>query len=115
MRMALQDRRRLFREGLCILLDAEPDIDVVAAVATPSELMDACDREQPHVAVLQADGHPADAARQATALRRRHRRLRIVGVYSSMERHHASEITRAGVDVLIAAGGGVEPLLHAVR
>src|SRR3954470_4142907 len=115
MRMALQDRRRLFREGLCMLLDAEADIEVVAAVSTTAELMEACDREQPHIAVIQADTHPGETARHATALRRRHRRLRIVGVYASMERHQATEITRAGVDVLVAAGGGVEPLLHAVR
>jgi DNA-binding CsgD family transcriptional regulator len=36
-------------------------------------------------------------------------------VYSNMERHHANEITRAGVDVLVASGGGIDPLLHAVR
>src|SRR3954452_18497875 len=115
MRMAIQDKRRLFREGLCMLLDAEHDIEVVAAVGTTSELMEACDREQPHAAVFQADGSAGEAARLVTALRRRHRRLRIIGVYSSMERQQATEITRAGVDVLVASGGGVEPLLHAVR
>src|SRR5690242_12707822 len=98
MRMAIQDRRRLFREGLCMLLDSQPDIEVVAAVSTVGELMDACDREQPNTVVFQAES-AGEAARNATALRRRHRRMRIVGVYASMERHHASEITRAGVDV----------------
>jgi len=115
MRMAIQDKRRLFREGLSILLEAEPDIDVVAAVSSVPELMEACDRDQPHAAVFQADGPPSDAARVGAALRRRHRRLRIVAVYSSMERSHANEITRAGVDVLVASAGGIDPLLHAVR
>jgi DNA-binding NarL/FixJ family response regulator len=115
MRLAIQDRRRLFREGLSLLLDGEPDIDVVAAAATPGDLIEAVDREHPHIALLQADGSTAETSRTAAALRRRHRRLRIVGVYTTMERHHATEITRAGVDILVAAGGGVDPLLHAVR
>jgi DNA-binding NarL/FixJ family response regulator len=115
MRMAIQDKRRLFREGLCILLESQPDLDLVAAVSSIPELLDACDRAEPHAVVFQADGAPADAARIGAALRRRHRRLRIIGVYSSMERHHASEITNAGVDVLVASAGGIDPLLHAVR
>jgi DNA-binding NarL/FixJ family response regulator len=113
--MAIQDKRRLFREGLSILLESQSDLELVAAVASIPELMAACDRERPHVVVFQADGAPHDAARVGAALRRRHHRMRIVGVYSSMERQHAGEITRAGVDVLVASAGGIDPLLHAVR
>ena len=115
MRMAIQDRRRLFREGLGLLLDGEPDIDVVATATTPAEMVEVVDRSDLHIALLQADGSTAETSRAASALRRRHRRLRIVGVYSTMERHHATEMTRCGVDVLVAAAGGIDPLLHAVR
>ena len=38
-----------------MLLDSQPDIEVVAAVSTVGELMDACDREQPNTVVFQAE------------------------------------------------------------
>src|SRR4051794_24562146 len=81
-RTAIQDRRRLFRDGLCMLLDSEEDVDVVGTAPTPADLLDLCDRERPQVALLQADA-AAETVRTVTTLRRRHRRLRLVGIYST--------------------------------
>src|SRR5690348_9714584 len=103
MRTAIQDRRRLFRDGLCMLLEAEPDIEVIGTAATSGELIDLCETQAPEVAILQADAGSGETVRVASALRRRHRRLRIVGIYSALERQQALDAVRAGVDALVAA------------
>ena len=53
---AIQDRRRLSREGLGLLFEAEPDIDVVGAVASPRDILELCETTAPQVLVFQADG-----------------------------------------------------------
>ena len=67
-----------------MLLDAEHDIDVVGTAATTGELLELCDREHPQVAILQADVGLADTVRTVSTLRRRHRRLRVVGIYNTI-------------------------------
>src|SRR4051812_669351 len=114
MRTAIQDRRRLFRDGLCMLLETEEDVAVVGTAATPADLLDLCDRERPQVAILQADA-AGETMRTVTTLRRRHRRLRLVGIYSTLERQQALEVVRAGIDVLVAASSGMAPVLEAGR
>ena len=69
-RTVVQDRRRLFRDGLTMLLQAEPDIDVMGAAATPSELLELCDIHRPGVVVVQADGAMTETVRTVTTLRR---------------------------------------------
>jgi DNA-binding NarL/FixJ family response regulator len=115
MRTAIQDRRRLFRDGLCMLLEAEPDIEVIGTAATSAELIDLCETQAPEVAILQADAAAGETVRVASALRRRHRRLRIVGIYSTLERQQALDAVRAGVDALVAASSGMGPVLEAIR
>jgi len=104
----------LFRDGLCMLLESEEDVDVVGTASTPADLLELCDRERPQVAILQADA-ATETVRTVTTLRRRHRRLRLVGIYSTLERQQALEVVRAGIDVLVAAASGVGPVLEAVR
>ena len=111
---AVQDRRRLSREGLCLLFEAEPDIQVVGAVAAPYELPELCDREEPHVVVFQADGLP-DTLDGLSAARDGHKETRMLGVYTSLERRQAEDLMEAGADVLLSANGGIVPIVEAIR
>jgi DNA-binding NarL/FixJ family response regulator len=55
LRVALQSRSRLVREGLTALLDAEEDLLVVATVATADEIVEAIDATSPDVVVVVDD------------------------------------------------------------
>src|SRR5437879_11069559 len=83
-RLAVQERRRLFREGLAMCLDAEPELAVVAAVATAPEVLRVCEQHPVDAVVLEVDVTEWDAFRIAAALTRRHRALRVVGIYTSL-------------------------------
>src|SRR4051794_2111583 len=54
-RVAVQERQRFFREGLAMVLSTEPDVEVVASVATAAELVTACEADRPDVVLLEVD------------------------------------------------------------
>src|SRR4051812_41377984 len=111
---AVQDRRRLSREGLCLLFQAEPDLRVVGAVTSPLDLFELCQRQYPHVIVFQADGLP-DTIEGVRAVNDHHPGIRMIGVYTSLERPQAKDTMAAGADVLLSANGGIGPILDAIR
>ncbi|MGQ0519605.1 MAG: response regulator transcription factor [Actinomycetota bacterium] len=113
--VVLQERMRLFREGLTLLLDAEPDFSVAASVADAGGLVQACEEIRPDVVVLEADVREWDAARLVAALRKRSRRLRVVGTYAELDRLQAGRFKQAGVQCLVGRDGGYGALLDALR
>jgi DNA-binding NarL/FixJ family response regulator len=111
---AVQDRRRLSREGLCLLFRAESDVQVVGAVTSPLDLVDLCDRERPQVAVFQADGL-SETVEGVALVRNGNPRVRMIGIYTSLDRRQAEETMDAGAHVLLSANGGIDPILAAIR
>src|SRR4051794_8545912 len=99
---AVQDRRRLCREGLCLLFQAEHDLRLVGAVSSPLDLFELCQRQYPHVIVFQADGQD-DTIEGLTAVKNRHPGIRMIGVYTSLERRQAEATVDAGAHVLLSA------------
>lgn len=61
LRTAVQDRRRLVREVLAVLLAAEPTVSSVTCVATPDELSDAVAQGELDVVVLNTPDDPPQA------------------------------------------------------
>ncbi|HRI58049.1 MAG TPA: response regulator transcription factor [Anaerolineae bacterium] len=53
-RICVADRQMLVRRGICALLAAEPDIEVVGEAGTLAELADVTERQQPDVVVIDA-------------------------------------------------------------
>jgi DNA-binding NarL/FixJ family response regulator len=114
-RVAVQARQRLFRDGLAMYLEAEPDLEVVGTAATAAELTRLCEEQRPDVVVLEADATDWDACRLVAALRKRHRSQRVVGTYAAMDRAHAMRAYQAGFRTLIARTSGIAALVTAVR
>ena len=67
MKIAVQQRQRLFREGLGQLLQAEDDIEVVGIAGTSSELIAVCEEHCPTGVILEADAVEWDPGRLAGA------------------------------------------------
>lgn len=113
-RVGVQQRRRLIRDGLSQLLQAEDDIRLIGAVASVDELVLLCDAEQPGAVVLEVDGGNWDPARVVTRLTRRNATLVIVGLYDGRNTEHARRIRQRGIR-LVSHQGGIGPILHALR
>jgi DNA-binding NarL/FixJ family response regulator len=114
-RVVVQQRHRLFRHGLAMLLHDEPDIEVVGTAPTGAELLRVCERSEPDVVVLEADAPDWDADRLCLTLLERHGRIRVVGLHDDRDPTAGRRAHRAGMAALLSRSAGVTPLLTALR
>lgn len=115
LRVVVQERERLLREGLAMALGAEPDVELVAACGTAGELVAACEEHRPDLVVLEADAEGWDAPRLVAALRKRQRALRVVALYVRMDSVLATRSCQAGVRALVSRQGGMIAFMAALR
>jgi DNA-binding NarL/FixJ family response regulator len=113
--VAVQQRHRLLREGLQLLLDAEDDVAVVGTATTGDELVELCVQTRPDVVVADVDGLDGDACVVASALRQALPTARLVGLYHHLDVDAARVLRRAGFRLLFPRAEGVAPILNAVR
>jgi len=113
-RVAVQDRQRLFRDGLALLLGAEPDVEVVASAATAEELVALTEGQQVDVVILELDVADWDSCRLVAALRKRHDGLAVIGTVES-EGWAQVRAYQAGVRTILPRRGGIRTLLETVR
>lgn len=110
LRVVVQERRRVLRDGLLAVLTAEPDIVVVAAVASSDELASAYGRRAVDAVVLGG----SDSA-SAGALRDRHPGLRIIVLCGEVDRIAIEHTATARGIELVGRDHGVAGLLAALR
>jgi DNA-binding NarL/FixJ family response regulator len=116
MNVVVQQRQRLFREGLGQLLQAEDDLAVVATASTSLELTQVCEEHRPEVVVLEADAVEWDPGRVARALRRSVPSMRIIGLSTGeMSRADVARAHRDGIRDVLPRSAGIGRILVAVR
>jgi DNA-binding NarL/FixJ family response regulator len=109
------DDQRMIRSGLRVILDAEPDITVVAEAGDGREAVDLVSRHAPAVALLDIrmpnmDG--LEAARQVISL---HPSTRVVVLTTFDADDYVYEALRAGVSGFLLKDAPADHLLTAVR
>ena len=115
LRIAVQDGRRLFREGFAMVLDAEADVDVVAAVATGRQLLEAVAGRVVDVVIFDAEAGDPEVGTALNQARRRNPGLIVLGTVSGDDPQAAAQARRAGVRAVFTRNAGVAELLKAVR
>jgi DNA-binding NarL/FixJ family response regulator len=90
--VAIQERSRLLREGLAMILDAEPEIELVGTVVGGESLFALCEKTTPSVVLFEVDVREWDPCRLAYRLQREWQSLRFVGLY----RREGEAAARAG-------------------
>ena len=83
--VVLQQRLRFFRQGLALLLDAEPDVALLDTAVSATELIKVCAHHAPQVVLLEVDDPVADPCRTAAALRAQQYAVRFVGLIGGDE------------------------------
>ena len=115
-RVAVQQRQRLFREGLGQLLRAEDDMDMVGAASTSVDLLALCQEQCPDVAVLEADAVEWDPGRLTRSLRRAVPQVRILGLTTGeMSGADTARAHRDGMRDVLPRSAGFDRILVALR
>jgi DNA-binding NarL/FixJ family response regulator len=114
-RIAIQDRQRLFREGLDLILGGEPDLQVVCTASTASELVTGTAAGYVDLVLLELDATDWDACRLVAALCKRHPRLAVIGTVAGSDAWTTARAYRAGVRSVFARDAGMRTLLQTIR
>lgn len=85
--VVIQDRSRLFREGMQMLLSSVPHIRVVGTVPDAQTLVDACRATSPDGVAFEAAGVPWDVGAVVDAVRSNSNMPVLVGTYPEESRH----------------------------
>ena len=115
LRIAIQDRQRLFREGIALVLGAEPDLRVAVIAGTAAELVMATAEESIDLVVLELDVEEWDACRLVAALRKRHPGLAVVGITAGAEGRLPASAYQAGVRSVFPRNAGMRAFLRTLR
>lgn len=115
LRIAIQDRQRLYREGVALVLANEPDLEVVTTAATASELVTATAECEVDLVVLELDVEDWDACRLVAALRKRHPGLAVVGLLPGDDDTLPARAYQAGVRSVVPRNAGIRAFLRTVR
>jgi DNA-binding NarL/FixJ family response regulator len=115
LRIAIQDRQRLYREGIALVLGGEPDFEVVVTAGTAAELVLLTTEEHIDLVVLELDVEDWDACRLVAALRKRHPGLAVVGITCGADATLPPAAYQAGVRSVFARNSGMRTCLRTIR
>jgi DNA-binding NarL/FixJ family response regulator len=114
-RVAIADDQDLVREGLCMMLDAEPDIQVVAEVANGREALDAARKSDPDVVLMDIRMPELDGIEATARLVSAGARARILMLTTFDLDEYVYRAMKAGASGFLLKDASREQLAAAVR
>lgn len=114
-RVALGDDHRLFREALCSILAAEPDLEVVGQGSTGAEILDMVARTVPDVLLLDIALPDMNGIELARKCSKRHPEVKILAVTGYADKVFVEEMLKAGAQGYVVKSAGSDVLLKAIR
>lgn len=122
LRLVIAEDNYLVREGTRRLLEDSGEVQVLAAVGSASELIDAVDRLLPHAVltdIRMPPGHDMDGIEAARVIRARHPLIGVVVLSQHADEAYAFQLLRdgtAGLAYLLKERvGDLDELLRALR
>jgi DNA-binding NarL/FixJ family response regulator len=122
LRVVIADDNYLVREGTRRLLEDSGEVEVVAAVGTHDELLDAVDRLLPHAVltdIRMPPGHDMEGIQAAHQIRARHPQVGVVVLSQHADEAYAFQLLKdgtAGLAYLLKERvGDMDELLRALR
>jgi two-component system response regulator DesR len=114
-RVLLAEDQGMMRGALALLLRLEPDIEVVAEVASGTEVVPAALRTRPDVALLDIEMPGCSGLDAATALRHELPSCRVLIVTAFGPPGYVRQAMEAGASGFLVKDGPVEELAAAIR
>jgi len=114
-RVVVADDQLLVRAGLKMVLDAEPDIEVVGVAADGEQVLDVARRTQPDVVLMDIRMPVLDGLEAARRLLAREDAPRVLVLTTFDEEEYLYEALRAGTSGFLLKVSPPEQLIGAVR
>ena len=113
-RIVIADDHRLFRDGLCRLIDMEPDILVVGEARDGVEAIEKVKEHSPDILLIDVNMPRMDGIQAIQSLRRSHN-IRIIALTAFDDDEHVQALGSAGIHGYVLKSSGIMELLTAVR
>jgi DNA-binding NarL/FixJ family response regulator len=114
-RVLLADDHAVVRAGLKALVDAEPDMAVVAEAGDGREAVRLAAEAKPDVAVLDLSMPEMNGAQAAAAIRRDGPAVKVLALTVHEDRSYLKQVLEAGASGYVLKRSAAEELIHAIR
>jgi len=115
LRLMLADDHATFREALCLFLELQPDIRVVAEVADGHGVLREFAQSQPDVVCMDVNMQGFSGIEATRELLRQHADARVIGLSAHVELRRVAEMFSAGARGYVIKGSPGADLLAAIR
>lgn len=114
-RVMLADDHAAVREALAVLVNSQPDMQVIAQAGDGDEAIERAREVRPDIAVLDVSMPAMSGLEVTTVLRDALPSTRILMLTRHGEYHHVQELLRAGANGYVLKQSSSEELLQAIR
>lgn len=114
-RLVIVDDHAIMRDGLVALLGKESDFEIVATAGDGMSAIEAVDREQPDVVLIDLSMPRTDGAQAIRVIKRKRPETRVVVLTFHKEDAHIHVALEAGADGYVLKDDGRTELLSALR
>ena len=111
----LADDHMLLRQGLATLIEAEPDMHLVAEAADGREAISLACLHMPQVAIIDVSMPGVDGIEATTQIRRQCPAVRVLALTRHADSIYMRRLLRAGASGYVLKRSSAEVLLNAVR
>ncbi|MBI4317580.1 MAG: response regulator transcription factor [Chloroflexi bacterium] len=114
-RVLLVDDHAIVREGLLMLLAAQPDIEVIGEAADGSEAIDLAARLQPDIVLMDLDMPRVDGLEATLRIKREHPHIHVLALTVHDSDDYFFQVLAAGASGYVLKGARSAELLAALR
>lgn len=115
LRILLADDHAVLRDGLTMLIEAQPDMDVVAQARGGREATRLCESLSPDIVVLDVSMPDMDGAEAAEHIRTHCPRARVVALTRHADQGYLRRLLRAGAAGYVLKRTAADALIGAIR
>jgi two-component system, NarL family, response regulator NreC len=115
LRILVADDHAILREGLAVLINAQPDMEVVAQAETGRDAVRLARDEHPDVAVMDISMPELGGAEATEAIRARNPEVRVLALTRHADPAYVRRLLQAGASGYVLKRGGSEALVKAIR
>jgi DNA-binding NarL/FixJ family response regulator len=113
-RIVLVEDNQVFREALELLLGMRADVDVVAAIADGSDAVEACDKHQPDVVLMDYRLPGMDGVQATAAVKKAHPEIAVVCLTASANSREIEALYAAGATTCLTKDQELDVIVDAV-